>query len=317
MAGTIGIKTANGDFYPIIEENSTLKKRLILTTAHDRQASVQIDLFRSISRSMLDAQYIGSLAVDNLRPKPKGEPSIEMLIAGDSEGNINADAYDLDAGGEHHSLNISLKTLDSTGLENEFLDFDLERKEPQTPSGLYNRTENEKEDERTFPWFIMGLATLFVIIAVGLIWFFFLGGRDSFRQPMAQRPPLTQQQVPAPQPEAVQQIQPVQITPAESPAPIPVIQAPATPPAPPPGDSTPPETVVRVRPPAPVLSHRVPAVIPRNGVVYQIRWGDTLWDISQAFYRNPWLYPRIARFNNIQDPDFIISGFNVRIPPLD
>jgi len=91
----------------------------------------------------------------------------------------------------------------------------------------------------------------------------------------------------------------------------PVIQAPvAPPPAAPP-------VVQRQRPPAPVLTHRVPAVIPPNGVVYQIRWGDTLWDISAAFYRDPLLYPRIARHNNIRNPNLILAGFNVRIPPLD
>ena len=102
---------------------------------------------------------------------------------------------------------------------------------------------------------------------------------------------------------------------------IPEIKEPAAPPppvitaptAPPPAR---PQTE-RVRPPAPVKSYRVPAVIPRNGVVYQIQWGDTLWDISEAFYRNPWLYPRIARYNNIRNPDLIISGFNIRIPPKD
>ncbi|MDR1301294.1 MAG: LysM peptidoglycan-binding domain-containing protein, partial [Treponema sp.] len=45
------------------------------------------------------------------------------------------------------------------------------------------------------------------------------------------------------------------------------------------------------------------------------RWGDTLWDISEAFYRNPWLYPRIARFNNIRRPDLIVAGSVIRIPP--
>ncbi|MDR3147256.1 MAG: LysM peptidoglycan-binding domain-containing protein, partial [Treponema sp.] len=62
-------------------------------------------------------------------------------------------------------------------------------------------------------------------------------------------------------------------------------------------------------------SYKVPATIPRNGVAYRIRWGDTLWDIAEAFYRNPWLYPRIARYNGIRNPDRIISGTSIRIPP--
>jgi nucleoid-associated protein YgaU len=64
-----------------------------------------------------------------------------------------------------------------------------------------------------------------------------------------------------------------------------------------------------------VASYKVPATIPKGGVPYRIRWGDTLWDISAAFYRNPWLYTRIARFNNIRNPDLIISGTVIRVPP--
>jgi nucleoid-associated protein YgaU len=62
-------------------------------------------------------------------------------------------------------------------------------------------------------------------------------------------------------------------------------------------------------------SYKVPQTIPAEGVRYKIRWGDTLWDISEAFYRNPWKYIGIARFNKIRNPDFIISGSYIRIPP--
>ena len=63
---------------------------------------------------MLNAQYIGSLLVENIGPRPKGEPSIEMVISAGEDGTITADAYDLDAGpnSEHHTLNVSLKTED-------------------------------------------------------------------------------------------------------------------------------------------------------------------------------------------------------------
>ena len=331
MAGTIGIKIANGDFYPITGENVPGKKRLVLTTVHDGQESVQIDLYRSVSKSMLDSQYIGTLVVEDIRPKAKGEPSIELVLASDADGNIKADAYDLDAGGEHHVLSVSLKTLDTVNQEDDFPDFDLDRQEPQ-PSALY--AQPEKDEERKFPWLIMVLATVFVIIAIAILWFFFLGGRDVLpfaftRQTQEQTitqtppPPVVQQVQPAPKPVEPPTPPKVETTPkVETPppqaeiqppveTPPPVIVAPVTPPPQRPRT----ETAVRKRPPAPVLSYKVPAVIPKNGVVYQIRWGDTLWDISEAFYRNPWLYPRIARYNNIRNPDLIIAGSNVRIPP--
>ena len=333
MAGIIGIKVANGDFYPIVGENSTVKKRLVLTTVHDNQDSVQIDLFRSISRSMLDAQYIGSLVVEDIRSCLKGEPSIEMLISANLDGNITAEAYDLDASpdSDHHILNVSLKTMDTFTKPEDFPDFEMENDEPQVAAGSYSQPRKKGERERKFPWGIMVAATLCVILGIAALWFFLLRDRDGrpiveavpgHTEQLAQ-PPAALEPPPQAPPPAVQPVQPPPPHPVEtvavpvSPEPPPpvvsplVIQAPV---APPPGPA---QEVQRQRPPAPVLSHRVPAVIPPNGVVYQIRWGDTLWDIAAAFYRNPLLYPRIARHNNIRDPNHILAGFNVRIPPLN
>jgi len=296
MAGTIGIKIANGDFYPIIDENSPVKRRLVLTTVHDKQSNVQIDLFRSISKSMLDAQYIGSLLVETNSTKPKGDPSIEMVISVDADGNVSAEAYDLEAGphGKRHTLNVSLQNIDS--LES-------------TPDFAFNSQSykySEKHTDRKFPWLVLVIATLFVALAIVALWYFFLGGRDVFSTAEADysAPPARQeiQQPPPPPP-------PLPPLPVFEPEPEPVvIKAPAAPAKPKP-------VVKRTRPRAPVLSYRVPAVIPKNGVVYQIQWGDTLWDISSAFYRNPWLYPRIAKDNKIRNPDLIIAGSNLRIMP--
>ncbi len=47
---------------------------------------------------------------------------------------------------------------------------------------------------------------------------------------------------------------------------------------------------------------------------YKIKWGDTLWDIADAYYKNPWRYKYIARYNNIKNPDYIISGTYITIP---
>jgi outer membrane biosynthesis protein TonB len=371
MAGTIGIKLANGDFYPILEENSSTKKRLVLTTVHDGQESVQIDLFRSFSKSMLDAQYIGSVVVEDIQSRSRGEPSVDLVISSGKDGNITADAWDHDADkdSDHNILNVSLKTLDSTEQDENIPDFDLEKpeqdqdQESYTPIGLYDSNESTDKKGKKFPWLIMILATLLVIFIIALLWFFFLGGRDklpSIIESVSNRittiterstsspPPVARTDSPPPQetlPPPSPPVEsppppsapPVEVTPTET-APVeaaPPVETPppvaATPPAePPPVEALPPviqaptappparpQAVARVRPPAPVTSYKVPAVIPANGAPYQLRWGDTLWDISAAFYRNPWLYPRIARYNNISNPDRIISGRTIRIPPLN
>jgi len=325
MASNIGIKIANGEFYPIMEENSSIKKRLILTTVHDNQPSVQIDLYRNPASAMTDAQYIGSLVVENIKPKPKGEPSIEMVISSESNGDIIADAIDLDtgAGGEHYVLTVSLKSLDETSREMDIPDFELESNE-EPPSGLYNQAEKKREKKSGSKLWIV---ILIILLLLGLLagWLFFLGGMDVVKSVLnkfdkkATEQTVVQQPQPVKEPEPVQRTEPVQQTePVQRTEPVqqvveppPVIEAP---PAPPPRQPNTSRTSGRN---PPVASYDVPATIPREGVNYRIRWGDTLWDIAEAFYRDPWLYPRISRHNNIRNPNLIISGRTLRVPPKD
>jgi len=325
MASNIGIKIANGEFYPIMEENSSIKKRLILTTVHDNQPSVQIDLYRSPQGAMPDAQYIGSLVVENIKPKPKGDPSIEMVVSSDANGEIIADAIDLDtgAGGEHYVLTVSLKSLDETSRDVDIPDFELESNE-EPPSSLYKQNKKAQKEKTggVKPWVLI-IIILVLILGLLAAWLFFLGGMSIVRSvlmkpdtpqttivepaPVAP-PPAPEPVAPAPTPVPAPQTEPVQ----QVVAPPPVITAPAA--APEPAASTPRFTRASGRTP-PVASYNVPATIPREGVNYRIRWGDTLWDISEAFYRDPWQYPRIARHNNIRNPDRIISGRTIRVPP--
>ena len=346
MASSIGIKIANGEFYPVVEENSLIRKRLILTTVHDNQPSVQIDLYRSTVKTMTDAQYIGSLVVENIKPRPRGEPSIEMVISSNSNGDIIADAIDLDtsSGGEHYVLTVSLKSLDETSRDMEMPDFELESND-EPPSGLYQHAKKirEQKPRKSLLWLFV-LIGLLLILGLAAVWLFLFGGmevasstwdkamtliarQEPPKEPEPVRQPEIVQAEPVRQPEPVQpepvlappvQPEPVQVQPEAQPVqpepvqqqaePAPVIQAPAAPP--------PPRTETRRRRPVPpVASYKVPATIPKDGVSYRIRYGDTLWDIAAAFYRNPWLYPRIARYNNIRNPDYIISGRTIRIPP--
>jgi hypothetical protein len=327
VASTIGIKIANGEFYSIIEENSQVKKRLVLTTVHNNQQSVQIDLYRSSTSTMADAFYVGSLVLENINKRSKGEPSIELVIASDSNGNITADAVDLDASGERQTLNVSLKSMDEENLGADIPDFEFDN-DDKVPKGLYERPEEpgEKKGKKGFPLLLAILAALILIAAALLLWLFFFQGISPVTVLTKATAALTQSRTVEPTAPAVQMTDPtVQATspPAQSapasqsttqptaPAvqtPPPVIQSPAQAPA----SAASPN---RQRPPAPVASYKVPSVIPKEGVSYRIRYGDTLWDIADAFYRNPWLYSRIARFNNIRNPDLIISGTTIVVPP--
>jgi len=121
---TIGIKIANGSYFPIIEEKSVGKKRLILTTVKDRQESVKIDLYKSDQESLENAIYIGSLILESIETGGRGEPEIELILGTDEEGNLTATAGDLGSG-ERQSLSVALDTL-AEESEFEIPDFDLD-----------------------------------------------------------------------------------------------------------------------------------------------------------------------------------------------
>jgi hypothetical protein len=64
----------------------------------------------------------------------------------------------------------------------------------------------------------------------------------------------------------------------------------------------------------PAVQKVEPAAQAAEGIWYRIVWGDTLWDLAGTYYRNPWLYPRLAKANKIANPDLIIAGHRLFIP---
>jgi nucleoid-associated protein YgaU len=55
--------------------------------------------------------------------------------------------------------------------------------------------------------------------------------------------------------------------------------------------------------------------IPPEGITYKVRQGDTLWDISGAFYRNPRHYMIIAYSNDISNEAIVAPGTELTIFP--
>ncbi|MDR1400539.1 MAG: LysM peptidoglycan-binding domain-containing protein [Treponema sp.] len=356
MISAIGIKIANGEFYSILEENGPVKKRLVVTTVHDNQQGVHIDLYKSDTATMQNALHIGSLFIDHLKPAPKGEPSIEIVVTSNGYGEIAADVVNLGSVSETHHVQVSLNTLVDSSPDRD-ADFKVEDAMPNLdpPAGLF-----VSEPEKKFPWLIALLSLIGVLSILFLLWFFLLRGKgnreslpdvlsavespepaplltpssvplvaiapsspvqapelvttepESFSVSVAEPEPVAESELLSTnivEPEPFMPIEEVIEEPKQAAAVVPLIEAPVQAP------ELPLEEVTRSRPAPPVASYKVPTTIPPSGVPYQIRWGDTLWDISEAFYRNPWLYPRIARFNNIRNSNLIVSGTIIRVPP--
>ena len=325
----IGIRLADGKFYSILEDGQPVKKRLVVTTVKDDQASVQIDVYRKVEEAVDENTYIGSLIIENIPPGPKGSPDIRLDLGLDEEGNLNAYALEV-ATGEHQTLTVSLKALAeeekyeipdfdfqddetlsgtdydtaSTAGDDSPFDFDIPESEDSGSSTVghsssipFSFEEEAPEDEpegkkKASPLLIGLLAAVAVIILFGLAYMIFQVTAD--RAPAPPTTPTTVQAPSAPAPVAV---------PAPAPAP-----APAATPAPAPAQAAPVASPPASPPPT-------PGTAKAPGVWYKVRWGDTLWDLSIAYYRTPWLYANIARANKLANPDLIISGTWIYIPP--
>ncbi len=54
----------------------------------------------------------------------------------------------------------------------------------------------------------------------------------------------------------------------------------------------------------------------RQASRHQIAWGDTLWRIAERYYGDRSLYFELADSNSLVDPDFIVAGQSLKLPPV-
>ncbi len=330
---TIGIKTADGKFFPILEDGSKKRKRLVVTTVRDNQSKVQIDLYRGDGNKLENASYIGSLVIENIQPAPKGEPEIELYIGIDNEGNLNAVAHDLITD-EKQSLTVSIDSLSEESTY-DFPDFDIEEKfdfdelnvgespdtvaeetalgespieEPKLTGETYpiGETDSRKkhiERKKRNPLFMILFVIISLVVIAVIAYLIFsnlhgervpplIGGSTTEKiLPVSNSPPTVGTKAPEKEVSSVSKagggkVSGRRVSSAEG------------------GKSK-----------NNGLGNAVKQKkSQKGGVWYRVKRGDTLWDISSTFYRNPWLYPVIARRNRIKNPDLIFAGTKIFIP---
>jgi hypothetical protein len=317
MNNKIGLKLADGEFYPVLEDGLAARKRLVVTTVQDGQPSVQIDLYRGEGRTVSDASYIGSLVVEGIPSMAKGEPDIRMDLGLAEDGTLTAFAQEASTGASQ-SLKVSLTAL-SEEEKYEIPDFDFDKSEHESAfsDADFEETDSlpseedsaqllhdvrsqadaeeamEKPKSKTLRAVLVILALIVLLGAIAfLIWKFLLAPPQA-AAPAAPVATVQPAPAPAPAPEPTP-------APAKVEAPAPAQQAVAAP-----------EPEV-APPPEPAAKKAIPFRTP--GVTHKIKWGDTLWDLSYSYYRNPWVYMKIAKANKIKNPDLIISGHKLWIP---
>jgi LysM repeat protein len=341
LAGsTIGIKIADGSYYPVLEESFTGTKRLTLTTVKDDQDRVQIDLYRGEGNTLGHAQYVGSLIIENIPPAAQGEPEIELILGIDASGELTAEASDRSTG-ESQVFSIGIRTL-AEGETYEVPEFAVEPggdtgAEAATGDGLDLEADTgtgsgemfdevpltgdaypvSGADRRRVPLHHRApgrragrpaLVAILVVLAVALFAALgYVAWRLIWGPPI---PPLSAIFAPAAGEPAETATEPATATTAAAAA-KPAASTAAAVPASTGNQST------RTQPAAGSASAAAStgtSTAAGGGVSYRIKRGDTLWDISSTYYRNPWLYPVIARANGIKNPDLIIAGARIFIP---
>lgn len=319
---TIGIKIADGSYYPVLEKGFSGRKKLTVTTIKDNQEKVQIDLYRG-NGGVDEPRYIGSLIVENIPPAPQGEPEIELLIGINREGELSAEANDRRTG-ESQKFSTTLTTLSEEEIS-EAPEFEIEEEKPaaktdfEEPPLTGESYRVSDKDRRKEPLQSRGpnllLLILFVILGVILVAAIAYFIYRSVRGP--EIPPLSARGTAPSAAVAPQQPAPATPQPAEGQPQAGSSGAQAGGTQPQAGSGQPlagtgqqgsgGQTSVKG-------SGGEAALVAKGGVTYRIKKGDTLWDISASYYRNPWLYPKLARANSIRNPDLIFAGTRIYIP---
>lgn len=91
----IGIRLADGTYYPVLDESSHARKRFILTPAHEHQNSVHVLFYHAEDQSFSDPRPIGRLDLNQLAPADSvNEQEISISIDAQDDGKLNISARD-------------------------------------------------------------------------------------------------------------------------------------------------------------------------------------------------------------------------------
>jgi hypothetical protein len=277
------------------------RKRVILSTSHPDQECVDIVLYRRDDGYGAGEERLGHVMLCDISPGTPEESEIELTIELEEDGGLEVSAIDRRSGNRRDvSIDRSevVPRFDeedafTAGQVRELLDDDVLA--PRRRSG--------------FVGFV--LALLLLLIVGGLVWwFFFATPRDrvngveetvSPAVPSATVPPETRE------PD----------TPIGTAGPEAMTGADATQSAT--GEGASAETSSPAGETTPTGDNTLADNNTRTGDTgsleqYEIKWGDTLWDISSMFYGTPWRFPEIADENMIQNPDLIYADDEIRVP---
>ena len=97
---SIGVGLPGGRFKKIIERNTSLphKKSMTIGTTKDGQTTLDIVVFQGDADKAQDNEYLGTLAIPNLSPGPRGSVAFEIVFSLSAESILTVTAQDKKSG---------------------------------------------------------------------------------------------------------------------------------------------------------------------------------------------------------------------------
>ncbi|MFW5796263.1 MAG: LysM peptidoglycan-binding domain-containing protein [Alkalispirochaeta sp.] len=290
----IGVHLADHTFYPIMDDRAPGRKRVILSTSHPDQECVDIVLYRQRDGYAAEEERLGHVMLCDIAPGTPEESEIELTVHLEADGALEVTAVDRRSGNRR---DVSIDRdgeipgyeeddAFTAGQVRDLLDDDLPQRKRRT--GIAG--------------FVVALLVLLLLL--GLVWWFFFadspGGEDATGTAGSSEEEVTAGDTPAtddtPGAESAPAVDDTPATDDQDPATDNAIADDQTPAA---GDTTASDTTTPDTP---------------SPEQYEIKWGDTLWDISSMFYGTPRRFPEIADENKIPNPDLIFADDEIRIP---
>jgi molecular chaperone DnaK len=97
---TLAVQTAGGFVERLLDKNAPIpiERSRVFTTLRDNQTRVEIDCCRGESRRYTENEPLGTLVLDQLPPKPRGDVKIEVSFRVDADGILHVRAADAESG---------------------------------------------------------------------------------------------------------------------------------------------------------------------------------------------------------------------------
>jgi molecular chaperone DnaK len=97
---TLAIHTAGGFTERLLDKNAPIpiERTRVFTTSRDNQTRVEIDCCRGENRRYAENEPLGTLVLEELPPRPRGELKIEVMFRVDADGILHVRASDPTSG---------------------------------------------------------------------------------------------------------------------------------------------------------------------------------------------------------------------------